>query len=133
MQNSIVFGIAFLFSLTIYLFFVMPLDFLHIQHHTTAMKLGLLTVIAIFPLTIAGLLIFKGVAVFLLSVSFHVVSLIFLYRAFYLEDQLSVFQYPWTESGGSLAGIENFLIYILISLLGIITSLFLLRSKKEAE
>jgi hypothetical protein len=132
-QNSIVFGIAFLFSLTIYLFLVMPLDFTHMQQQTTSMKLGLLTVIAIFPLTIAGLLIIKGVAVFLLSLSFHVVSLFFLYRGLYLEDQILVFHYSWTESGGSLVGIENFLIYILISLLGVITSLVLLKPKKDTK
>jgi hypothetical protein len=132
-QNSIVFGIAFLVSLTIYLFFVMPLDFLNIRHQTTAMKLGLLTIIAVFPLTIAWLLMIKGVATFLLSVSFHIVSLFFLYRGFYFEDQISVFQYSWAESGGSLVGIENFLIYILISFLGIIISLILLKPKKEAE
>lgn len=131
MNNRMIYGIAILFSFVIYLFFIMPLDFSQVLQYTTLMKIGLLIVITIFPLVLAWLYISRGTNAFLFSVPFHFVGLIFLYREFYIDDQITMFDYSFTDSPGSLAGLENFLLYILISLLGIVLSLVFVNLKKH--
>lgn len=126
-----IYGIAVLFSLVIYLFFIMPLDFSQVIHYTTLTKIGLLIVITIFPLVLAWLYISRGTNAFLFSVPFHFIGLVFLYREFYGEGQFTMFNYSFTDNPGSLAGLENFLLYILISLLGIVLSLVFLDMKTQ--
>jgi hypothetical protein len=130
MPNSIIYGIASLYSLVVYFFFVMPPDFIHPFSHSILAKIGILLIILIFPLIFARLFITKGYQFLLFSSPFYVVSLFFLYRAFNIENQKSLLEYSFIKSGGSAVGIENILLYILFSLLGIIIALIFYNQPK---
>lgn len=130
MQNSVVYGVAILISSLIYLFLIMPLDFSQITHYNTLLKLGILSVIVIVPLMLAWIYIWKGIIAFFLAIPFYLVGLFFLYRGS-TEEILLVFYYSFAENRANLTGMENFLLYILFSLLGIIVALIMVTPKEK--
>lgn len=129
MQNRMVYGVAILFSLIIYLLFVVPLDFA--QNHSTSTKIGLIPIIVTFPLFFAWLFLKKGPRFFLVTVPYYFVGLFFLYRGLLSEDQLTIFEYSFIESRGSLAGVEYFLLYFLISIFGVVLQLIFTKSPQD--
>ncbi|MCT8136758.1 hypothetical protein H1D32_02700 [Anaerobacillus sp. CMMVII] len=131
MQNRMIYGMAILFSLVIYLFFVMPLDFSQLLLTDTLMKVGILIVILVFPMLLAWLKITRGNRVFMFALPFHLIGLFFLHRGLYLEGQIVVFKYSFKEYGSSLVGIENFILYLAISLLGLIIALVFLEPNQR--
>jgi hypothetical protein len=121
-HNRMIYGISILVSLTIYLFFVIPLDFSQMPHHNTPIKIGILIGLVIFPLMNVRLFITKGIVPFLFSTTLHVVGLYFLFRGLYFE---TVMDHSFNERAGMFAGIEYFLLFILFSLLGIVVTLII--------
>jgi hypothetical protein len=141
-KKCIVYTIAFLFSVVVHYFFVVPLEFTEMLQNQMILHLLIFLTILVFPMLMARSFITRGIKSLFISLPFFVAGLFLLYRGFYLEGQFSILDtlVKTIESthvsndaerySGSFIGIESFLLYIIVSEFGVLLS-FLLYKKKQ--